>query len=54
LEATKTRNKVVLEFEIDENGRPSKTGKTKVHYTTGGFDYASLKGYGINLNVISK
>ena len=52
MKASKTGTKVILEFDIDETGRDSATGKNKVNYTTGGFDWTSLPGFGINLTII--
>lgn len=43
-------NILKIEIELGE-GRPSSTGKTTVLYSSGGFQWNSEKGVGINLTV---
>jgi len=49
MKITKNGNKVTLEFELEEKGHPSASGKTTVLYSSKGFLWQ--EGLGVNLTV---
>ena len=52
MKVTKTDNKLVIEVDLTpvENAQLSKSGKSKIAFTTGGFQYE--RGLGISMNII--
>lgn len=45
-------SKCMVEFDIDEDGRTSSTGKSNIHFTTGGFQAIPNTDKRINVTVI--
>ena len=47
--------KVTITFNIDKDGKESSSGKSMVHYTTGGFaDVEGSEGMRVSLSMIKK
>ena len=44
--------KLTLEIGLDKLGQVSRTGKSKIHASTGGF--LDVEGYSVNMNIIKK
>jgi len=46
--------KMVVEFELDDKGRPSSTGKSLIWFTTGGFVPIPNSNLSISMTVIER
>lgn len=55
MKVTKTGNKLVLTIDLldVDNAPTSKSGRSKVLFTTNGFNYESGVGVGISINIIA-
>ena len=51
MEASLNGNKLTITVELDPKGRPSKSGKRRIAYSTGGF--VAVGDYDVSVNVLA-
>lgn len=52
LKVSKEGNKLTIVVDLAADPQPSKSGKSLIYYTSGGFVYSDKLGVGINLTIL--